>query len=118
MSEDGRLGYVVLVQSADVIEAAGHMLAKAATNPVKIILFGSRACGDADPDSDYDFLVIERDPADRHAEMVKLARALRPLHLPADVLVISERYANDWGQVKGTMVHAALHEGRLLHGRA
>lgn len=101
-----------------MIEAAGRTLAQVATDPVKIILFGSRARGDASADSDYDFLVIERDPADRHAEMVKLARALRPLHLPADVVVVSQRYADDWGDVKGTMVHAALSEGRLLHATA
>jgi len=45
---------------------------------VKIVLFGSRARGDADMDSDFDFLVVERDPKDRHAEMVRLGRALRP----------------------------------------
>lgn len=101
-----------------MIEAAGRTLAQVATDPVKIILFGSRARGDASADSDYDFLVIERDPADRHGEMVRLARALRPLRMPAEVVVISERHADEWGDVQGTMVHAALTEGRLLHGTA
>ena len=75
----------------------------------------SRARGDAGPDSDFDFLVVERDPRNRHAEMVRLGRALRPLGMPFDVIVVSERYAEDWGAVEGTMVHAALTEGRVLH---
>lgn len=102
----------------EIIEAAGEVLAAAAADPVKIVLFGSRARGDAGPESDYDFLVVERDPQDRHAEMVRLGRALRPLGMPCDVVVVSERYAEDWAGVQGSMVHAALTEGRVLHGAA
>jgi len=102
----------------DVIDAAGQTLAAAATDAVKIVLFGSRARGDAGPDSDFDFLVVERDPPDRHAEMVRLGRALRPLGMPFDVVVVSERYVEDWEGVEGSMVHAALSEGRVLHAAA
>jgi predicted nucleotidyltransferase len=102
----------------DVIEVAGRKLAAAAKNPVKVVLFGSHARGDAGPDSDLDFLVVERDVGDRHAEMVRLGRELRPLGVPVDVVVVSERYAEDWGDVEGSMVHAALTEGRVLHAAA
>jgi predicted nucleotidyltransferase len=106
----------VLIQ--EVIQAASRTLAAVAANPVKIVLFGSRARGDATADSDFDFLVVERDPADRHAEMVRLGRALRPLGVPFDIIVVSERYAEDWGSVEGSMVHAALTEGQVLHAAA
>jgi uncharacterized protein len=99
----------------EVIEAAGQTLAAVAVDPVKIVLFGSRARDDAGPASDFDILVVERDPGDRHAEMVRLDRALRPLGVPFDIVVVSERYAEDWGGVEGSMVHAALTEGRVLH---
>jgi predicted nucleotidyltransferase len=102
----------------DVIEVAGRKLAAAAKNPVKVVLFGSHARGDAGPDSDLDFLVVERDVGDRHAEMVRLGRELRPLGVPVDVVVVSEHYAEDWGCVEGSMVHAALTEGRVLHAAA
>ena len=102
----------------DIIEAASQTLTAIADDPVKIVLFGSQARGDAGPDSDFDFLVVERNPRDRHAEMVRLGRALRPLGRPFDVVVVSERYAEDWGGVEGTMVHAALTEGRVLHAAA
>jgi uncharacterized protein len=104
--------------SQDVIEVAGQRLAAAANRPVKVVLFGSHARGDAGPDSDLDFLVVERDVGDRHAEMVRLGRELRPLGVPIDVVVVSERYAEDWGGVEGSMVHAALTEGRVLHATA
>jgi predicted nucleotidyltransferase len=104
--------------SQEVIEAAGRTLASVAADPVKIVLFGSRAREDAGPDSDFDILVVERNPADRHAEMVRLDRALRPLGVPFDIVVVSERYAEDWGGVEGSMVHTALTEGRVLHATA
>ncbi|MCI0598875.1 MAG: nucleotidyltransferase domain-containing protein [Beijerinckiaceae bacterium] len=39
----------------------------------RIVLFGSRARGDAQPDSDYDVAVFLRDMPDRFAEMNRLA---------------------------------------------
>jgi uncharacterized protein len=112
------LRYGVAVTPRDVIEAASRTLASVAADPVKIVLFGSQARGDAGPDSDFDFLVVERNPADRHAEMVRLGRALRPFKVPFDIVVVSERYAKDWEDVKGSMVHAALTEGEVLHAAA
>jgi predicted nucleotidyltransferase len=113
-----RLRYGVVVLPEEVIAAASQTLAAIASDPVKIVLFGSRARGDATPDSDFDFLVVEREPADRHAEMVRLGRALRPLGMPFDIIVVSERYAQDWEGVEGSMLHAALTEGRVLHAAA
>ena len=39
----------------------------------RVVLFGSRARGDAGPDSDYDVAVFLRDMPDRFAEMNRLA---------------------------------------------
>ncbi len=69
----------------------------------------------------WDVLEGRREPppaADRHAEMVSLGRALRPLGMPFDIIVVSERYAQDWEGVEGSMLHAALTEGRMLHAAA
>lgn len=77
-------------------------------------MFGSRARGDADQGSDFDFLVIEREVEDRLAESVKLRRALRDLRVPVDVIVMDEALAQRRAKVKGTMVDRALREGRVV----
>jgi predicted nucleotidyltransferase len=100
-----------------VIAEAGRRLLAAAPD-ARVILFGSAVRGDMNEDSDLDFLVIERDVKDRHAEQLRLRRELRPLRIPVDVIVVSERYAEEWGRARGSMVHAALTEGRLVHAGA
>jgi hypothetical protein len=72
--------------------------------------------GEAAPHSDLDFLVVETEVDDDGAEAVRLMRVLRDLRVPTDVIVVSERYAEDWRDVRGTLVHAALSQGRLLSG--
>jgi predicted nucleotidyltransferase len=64
----------------------------------QVILFGSAARGELAEDSNLDFLIVERDVQDRHAEQVRLRRELRPLGIPIDVIVVSERYADEWGR--------------------
>ena len=48
--------------------------------------------------------------------MFRLGREVRGLGVPVDVVVASERYAEEWRDVEGTMINAALREGRVLHG--
>jgi uncharacterized protein len=100
----------------DTIERAGRLLGEAAGRESKVILFGSHARGDAGPGSDLDFLVIEPEVPSRHDEMVRLRRVLRGLGVAADILVVSEAHAAEWGGVRGTAVNAALEEGVLIHG--
>ncbi len=96
------------------IERAGRALIEATAAPAKVILFGSRARGGSDDRSDFDFLVIEREVEDRFGEMVRLGRILGRLLIPADVVVVSEQHARKWGSVKGTMIHEAISEGRVV----
>jgi predicted nucleotidyltransferase len=97
------------------IDAAVRILADAAS-PARIILFGSHARGDAREDSDVDFLVIEPRVEDRAREMVRLRRLLRPLRVPADVLVYSDEDVARWGDQPGSALYWALREGRVVHG--
>ena len=101
---------------ADQLDSAVQVLAQAAPQAEQIVLFGSRARGDAHADSDYDFLVIEPIVTNRAAEMVRLRRALRPLRMAVDVLVYSRDEVNRWGQQPGTALYWALKEGRVVHG--
>ena len=96
------------------IDEAIRTLAKAAA-PERILLFGSYARGDATDDSDLDFLVIESCVEDRAKEMVRLRRALRPLRVPADVLVYSAEDVERWGDQPGSALYWALREGRVFY---
>jgi hypothetical protein len=68
----------------------------------------------ATPRSDLDFLVVEPSVDDPTEESIRLRRTLRGLGLVADVVVVSEREAEDWRDVRGSLIHAALSEGRPL----
>jgi uncharacterized protein len=97
-----------------MIERAGRVLIDAASAPAKVILFGSYARGDADGGSDFDFLVIESNVADRAAEAVKLRRALGDFGAPVDVIVMDQALVARRAKVRGTMVDRALREGRVV----
>lgn len=84
--------------------------------PNRIMLFGSYARGDARDDSDVDLLVIEDEVSDRAREMVRLRRLLRPLRVPADILVYSEDEVTRWGDQPGSALYWALREGKVVHG--
>lgn len=96
------------------IDRAGRALIDAAPVPTKVILFGSRARGDATDRSDFDFLVVEPEVADDFAETVRLGRVLGRMLIPADVVVVSQRYAEKWASVRGTLVHEAMSRGKVI----
>ncbi len=57
--------------SPALIQRAGEAPAEAAGSSARVILFGSHARDEAQPDSDVDFLVIEPAPEDRFGETVR-----------------------------------------------
>ena len=87
-----------------------------ATEAARIVLFGSYARGDAREDSDLDLLVIEPQVDDRAQEMVRLRRLLRPLRIPADILVYSAEEVARWGDQPGSALYWTLREGKVVHG--
>ena len=99
----------------DLIEEVGRRLTAAAPE-ADIILFGSRAHGEARPDSDLDLLVIEPDFSRRGEEYGRLRKELRGLGVAVDLVIYRRREAEEWGGVPGSFLHRALGEGRVLAG--
>lgn len=100
--------------STDAIAQAVRILVDAA-DPIKVILFGSYARGDARDDSDVDLLVVERRLSNKRSEMVRLRNLVRPLRIPVDIIVVSEEEFRDWAHLAGTVLHRADTEGRVMH---
>jgi Nucleotidyltransferase domain. len=105
-----------MILEATIQEAV--RLLKEAANPVKIILYGSSARGDITEKSDLDFLVIEKELKSRRVEMVRLSDILRPLRIPIDVLVASEKVFNEWADTPRTVLYEAAKEGKVLYEMA
>lgn len=90
----------------------------AAGSPRKIVLFGSRARGDARPDSDLDLLVIEESEAPGYERSPRYYVALVDLFPSKDILVYTPSEVAEWEGVPNAMPTAALREGRVLYERA
>ena len=97
------------------ITNAASLLLEAAPVGSEVILFGSHARGNAGPDSDLDFLVIEPEVTSKHDEMVRLRDVLRPMRIPADVLVTSRRVFEDWRETPNNVLYEAWKEGRVFN---
>jgi uncharacterized protein len=101
----------------ETIQEAVNRLVKAA-RPVRLILFGSHSTGEATEESDLDFLVIEREVSNKIEEMIRLRRVLKGLDISVDLLVVSEKEAQDWGHLPGSALYWALREGRTVYEAA
>lgn len=97
-----------------VIQEAADLLLEAVPPGSRVILFGSHARGDARPDSDLDFLVIEPRVADHRAEMVRLQHVVQTLPLSVDVLVTTESVFEEWRDTPGTVLYEAAKEGKVF----
>ena len=85
-----------------------------AFDPLRIILFGSRARGDARPDSDVDLLVVLRTVKDKRAAAIEMRCVLDDLPVGKDIIVTTpEEIANRGDQI-GSVLRPALREGRIL----
>ena len=105
------------------LEAVKTALAGVQPRPGRVLLFGSRARGDARPDSDLDLLVVMPQatltPQERQQALRSLRSALRPLSLSVgvDLVVVGEADAERLAGSRWHVVARALREGKeLLEG--
>ncbi|MBN2092138.1 nucleotidyltransferase domain-containing protein [candidate division KSB1 bacterium] len=88
-----------------------------AGNPIKILLFGSRARGDAHSESDYDFLIIEESVEKRYKRAAKYRRALKEMPFAKDIVVWTPAEIDAWQSVPNAFITTALKEGIVLYER-
>ncbi len=84
-------------------------------HPEKIILFGSHARGDAQPDSDVDLLVImdlDQHPSRTAAE---ITYRVHPRRYPLDLIVRSPQMVRTRLQMNDWFMRDVMREGRVLY---
>lgn len=84
-------------------------------SPQKIVLFGSRARGEAKPDSDYDLLTIEPSDLPRHKRAARYRRALVGVCPAKDIVVWTPEEVAEWRNVSNAFITTALNEGVVLY---
>lgn len=84
-------------------------------NPLQIYLFGSRARGDARPDSDWDLAaIVPNDASPEYFDPMKLWQALRADSVPADVVVITCGELEEDANVTNSLPYSLSREGVAL----
>jgi predicted nucleotidyltransferase len=87
-----------------------------AYNPLRIYLFGSKARGEAGPDSDFDLLVVVPDDAPAEQRGSRLAyERLWGTGIAADVLVWTRGYFESRLHLRASLAATVQREGRLLY---
>ncbi len=94
-----------------------NILKKYRLTPLRIILFGSRARGDFDKNSDWDVLIVikenlNRKEKEKTAETIR--KAIARFLIPCDVIIRSESELSFYENFYGTVTYEALKEGVSL----
>ncbi len=85
--------------------------------PIRIVLFGSRARGDARWDSDVDLLIVLSSVTSKHETTADIRRALRGFPVSKDIVIATPDEIARYGDMVGRMLRPALREGIVLYAR-
>ena len=94
-------------------EVVGRIVSR--FSPSMVLLFGSRARGDARPGSDVDLIVVWRDenPPPKRSAAVRLA--LGRVGFAMDLVVVTPSEFARFKEWRGHVFHSAAREGVVLH---
>lgn len=100
-------------QSDNALAMIGEV-ARCVIPGARVLLFGSHARGEADPESDYDILVITEQPVDirsKFALRTSIRKQLLERGIRCDVLIQSEQEIQTKKELPGHVVRGALRDG-------
>lgn len=86
-------------------------------SPLKIVLFGSHARGDAAIDSDLDVLIVEESDLPRHKRSARYRCALLGAFPSKDIVVWTPDEISEWHDVPNAFITSILAEGKILYER-
>ena len=89
-----------------------------ATQPERIILFGSAATGTMTRDSDLDLLVIGDGFTDNREESRRLRRTLGDIGMPVDIFAMTRERFEETKSVIGGLAYPANKYGKVIYEAA
>ena len=86
-------------------------------HPDSIVLFGSRAWGEPDEESDVDlFVVVPKSDQPPYRRATRAYRSLRDIGVPVDVIVNTRDEVARNKEVTTSLVHKVFTQGKVLYG--
>jgi predicted nucleotidyltransferase len=84
-------------------------------HPQRVVLFGSRARGDAREDSDYDVLIVAPSDKEIYQRVAPVYSVLAGMGIAKDLLWFTPEEVADWQNVKPHIISRAMREGKVLY---
>ncbi len=103
------------MHSEQSIERIAQRIAAVSSSSSKVILIGSYARGEATDASDLDFVVLQKEFADKAAEYRRLMAEIHTVAFKVDLILMREDDFEWKSLVGGTLPYWAKKEGRVLH---
>ncbi len=105
------------MMTADMLDTMVNRIVKQ-LDPDGILLFGSRARGDAREWSDVDLMIIMNTVLDKRKTAIDTQMLLKDLFISKDIIVVTKDEIHRKRNIVGTLIHAALQDGRMLYERS
>ena len=84
--------------------------------PERIILFGSAARGELEPDSDADFLIIKKETPLYGADRIRQLSQMIDRNIPVDLLIYRPEEFEQRLQMGDPFLKTIIKEGKILYG--